>query len=181
MTYYSRAFDFANVNQNLVKLVLDATPAPLFDLGFEGIFKENKYKDVTFGRTRDKREEYYVNAAYGNPSVFRFTVFADMEIVHNDAYHRQAAPPEGLPTDPPTSSKYNWGSTTKDKNYSIGFGADWPVMDRLMFKGSYIWAKTEGSADFTWQNAGQFTAANTPLPIQQYDNTKRDLLNLRAV
>ena len=181
MNYYSRAFDYANVNQDLLKLMLDSSPAPFLDLGFEGIFKTNNYKDIGLGRTKDNREEYYLTAAYGDPNVFRVSAFADMETVYNDANHRQAPPPEGLLTDPATATRYNWTSRTKDRNYAIGLGADWPVSGKLTFKGSYIWSKTEGSADFTWQQANQFTAASTPLPIRNYDNTTRHMLNLRGV
>ena len=46
MDLFVRRFDVANVDQNLVKLALDFTPAPLFDLGVEAIYKENKYKDT---------------------------------------------------------------------------------------------------------------------------------------
>src|SRR4029079_11481762 len=58
---YVRRFDLANVDQNLVKLVLDSSPAPLFDIGFEAIWKNNDYKDTPLGRTKDQRQEYYLS------------------------------------------------------------------------------------------------------------------------
>ena len=179
--YYSRAFDYANVDQNLFKVMLDASPAPLFDLGFEGIYKDNKYKEGVLGRTKDNREEYYVTAAYGDPGKFRVSAFADYEIVYRDATHRAqgtASTARSNPLLPPVATDYNWYSNTEDRNWSLGLGGDWPVNSKLSFKGSYIYSKTEGSADFTWQQANQFTAASTPLPITNYDNTERHQLNL---
>src|SRR5262249_21764449 len=68
--FYVRRFDLANVDQNLVKLLLDATPVPFFDLGAEFIWKHNDYKDTSLGRTKDERQELYLSAAYGDISKF---------------------------------------------------------------------------------------------------------------
>ena len=68
---FVRRFDVANVDQNLVKLVLDFTPAPLLDLGLEAIYKENEYKDTPLGRTEDTRQEVYASVGYGDPKNWR--------------------------------------------------------------------------------------------------------------
>ncbi len=76
--YFTR-FDVAKLDQDLLKAVLDWTPVTHLDLGFEAIYKKNKYKDNTLGRTEEQRNEYIVNAAWGDPSVFRVNAFADWE------------------------------------------------------------------------------------------------------
>src|SRR5262249_12747267 len=43
MDLFVRRFDFANVNQNLIKAVLDMVPGGGFDVGVEAIFKDNNY------------------------------------------------------------------------------------------------------------------------------------------
>jgi hypothetical protein len=47
---YVTAFDLANVNQDQVKLTLDWSAAPNFDVSFEGIVKRNDYDQNTLGR-----------------------------------------------------------------------------------------------------------------------------------
>ena len=91
---FVRRVDFSNVNQQLAKLVLDASPMPLVDFGFEGIYKKNDYKDTQLGRQRDERQEYYASVSYGNPKVFRVMLFGDLELVQ--ATVRFAASRRGL-------------------------------------------------------------------------------------
>lgn len=195
--FYVRRFDLANVNQNLLKLGLDATPARMLDLGFEAIYKHNDYKDTILGRTDDKRQELYASASYGSPDAVRFLVFADYEISRYDSSHRvgtgnpdPASPPQNFVGGAGgNSATYNWAARNEDKAWQLGFGMDWKATARLKFTGSLIYSKTEGSADFTVEpnvvgiittNAGGATVA-APIPITNFDNTKRTTLNLRAV
>ncbi len=174
---YVRRFDLANVNQNLVKLVLDATPLPLVDLGFEAIFKKNDYKDTRLGRTDDRRQEYYASVSYGDPKSFRVLLFGDIELVEFNSAHRVGT---GNP-DPdtaPTATTYNWSAKNKDKAWQAGIGADWVPLTRLTVKSSLIYAETKGSADFTVQPGG---ATGPFLSIPNFDNTRRTSLTLRAI
>ena len=52
MDLFVRRFDVANVDQNLVKAAFDFTPAPLFDLGVEVIYKENNTRTRRSGAPR---------------------------------------------------------------------------------------------------------------------------------
>jgi len=175
--FYVRRFDLANVDQNLVKLVLDASPIPFLDLGFEAIYKNNDYKDTILGRTEDRRQEYYASLSFGDPRKFRVLVFGDVEFVQFDSFHRVGTGNPD-PATPPTAATYNWSAENKDRAWQVGFGADWVAMQRLTLKGSLIWAKTEGTTDF----AAQVGAPVAPFrPIRNFDNTRRTALNLRAV
>jgi len=174
---YVRRFDLANVDQNLVKLVIDATPMPFVDLGFEAIYKNNDYKDTILGRTEDERQEYYASVSFGDPKSFRVLIFGDVEFVQFDSYHRVGTGNPD-PAAPPTATTYNWSAKNKDRAWQAGLGADWVAMPRLTLKSSLVYAKTRGTTDFSVQPGGPTT---TFLPIRNFDNTRRTALNLRAV
>ncbi len=177
MDLYVRRFDVATVNQNQLKLILDATPAPRLDLGFEAIFKKNDYKDTILGRTEDTRQEYYASASFGDPNALRVLVFGDVELTEYNSFHRVGTGNPD-PSTPPVAGTYNWTATNQDKSWQLGMGVDWKPRSRLTIKGSYIVAKTEGTADFSPEvgaPAGPF------LSITNFDNTKRTSLNLKAI
>lgn len=181
--FYVRRFDVATVDQNQLKLILDAVPARMVDLGFEAIFKDNDYKDTLLGRTSDRRQEYYASVGYGDPNAFRLLVFGDIEITKFESFHRvgtgnpnPATPPAGGPT------TYNWTLDNEDKAWQFGVGWDWKQSARLSIKGSLSFAKTEGSSDFTPEAGVVPALVATPFQsINNVDNTKRTALNLKAV
>jgi len=174
---FVRRFDLANVDQNLVKLVLDATPVAFVDLGFEAIYKNNDYKDTILGRTEDERQEYYASVAFGDPKKFRVLLFGDVEFVQFDSFHRVGTGNPD-PATPPTPATYNWSASNRDRAWQWGLGTDWLPRERLTLKGSLIWARTRGTTDFAVQPGG---AVGPFLPIPNFDNTRRTSLNLRAV
>lgn len=172
--FYTRRFDLVDNDQDLVKVVLDSNPAPLVDLGAELIYKENRFKNVFFGRTGDKRQELYLTAGYGDPKVFRVTAFFDYERTNYDSQHWSGNPVATLtPAGGPPSTSFLWSSKVTDKNYLLGLGADWPVRERFKLKGSLIWEETDGTADFA-TNAIAFPVFNIPA----YDSFNKIALNL---
>lgn len=176
--FYVRRFDLANVNQNQLKLGLDMTPAPLVELGFEAIFKNNDYKDTLLGRTNDTRQEYYASVSYGDPNAFRVLVFGDVELTKYESFHRVGTgPTSGDPFAAPTPTTYNWGANSQDRAWQIGLGADWKARERLTFKASLIYAKTEGTVDFSPEIGGGGPFAS----ISNIDNTNRTSANLKAI
>lgn len=178
------AFDLSNVDQDQWKLTLDYSPMPYFDLSFEGITKNNKYKDNVLGRLKDDRREYYISASYGNPSGPRFTVFGDSEDIKYDSRHRIIG--SGTTTgayDPnaaPVAANYNWEGNIKDRNWAVGFALDFPASDKLMIKASVIYYKTDGSVDLALQE-GVPASVVRPLPIGAWDDSKKTSFNVKAV
>jgi hypothetical protein len=184
--YYVRRFDFANVQQDLLKLVLGYTPLPFMDVNFEGIYKKNDYKDTALGRTSDDRQEYYLSFSFGDPKKLRLLVFGDIELMKYDSTHRiggttlansdPAAPPS--PAAPAVSTVYTWAAETNDKSWQAGLGVDWLPIERLTLNGSLIWAKTEGTTDFS--AAAGTVVSPAFIPISNFDNTTTKSLNLKG-
>jgi MtrB/PioB family decaheme-associated outer membrane protein len=186
---FNRSFDVTNLNQHLLKAYVDWTPIKLLNIGFEAYYKKNKYKDLTLGRTNDRRKEFYGNVSYGDPTKFSVTLFGDIEFIKYDSYHRtigttpcpRTSPNCFDPNSAPTTTAFNWNSRLKDKNWTVEFGADWPVIQRLVLKGSAIYQETRGGVDFQSQTLANGTPAALLFPIDAYDNTKRWSVNPRAV
>jgi hypothetical protein len=182
-----RRFDLANVDQNLVKLVLDFTPRPHMDFGFEAIYKQNDYKDTPLGRTDDQRQEYYLSFAFGDPKKLRFLVFGDIELVEFNSDHRVGAgnpDPSQPPSGGPPSTTYNWTAKNKDTSWMVGLGTDWVATSKLTIKASAIYAETDGSVDFAALPSGGVAPVVTPatlLPIAAVDDTTRFSFNLKGI
>lgn len=190
-------FDAQSLDQNAVKLQADWNVAPLLDVSLEYNWKDNKWKGLgttvaadpvgdLLGRKKDKREELYLAGYWGDPNVVRLTVYGDWEHIQYESFHRNvgASPCSAAtgpncydPTSPPNSSAYNWYAKNKDRNYSYGVAADWPAIpDRLMMKFSYLYYKTDGSADMISQNN-----FGNPLPITAFDDSKKQSFNVKGI
>ena len=181
---FVRRFDFANVNQHLVKAKLDFNPVPLLDFGFDVIYKKNDFRDTELGRTQDERQEFYASIGYGDPKSFRVLLFADVELVKLDSRHRVGtgnpdpnAPPQ--PAAPAVSTTYTWTAKNKDRSWQTGIAVDWLPYERLKLSSSLIWSETRGTVDFAAQ-PGTILAAPF-LPIGNFDNTRRLALNLKGI
>ena len=176
---FIRRYDLANREQNLIKLVLDVTPVPMVDLGFEAIYKKNDYKDTLIGRTDDDRQEYYASISFGDPNKVRVLLFGDVEFMEYNSFHRVGTgPTAGNPFAPATASTYNWGMKNKDKAWQLGVGADFVPMNRLKVNTSLIYAETNGTADFTVQQGG---IPAVRVPIGNFDNTRRTSFNVKGI
>lgn len=182
---FTSRFDLSSVNRNEIKLIGDWSPMPLFDLSLEATWKDNKYRDITLGRTSDRREDIYLSASWGDPSKIRITGFGDYERITYDSNHRnvgvgscdsKTGPNCFDPSAPPSSSSFNWSARNRDHNWVLGVGADWPATERLMLKGSLLYYETDGSADIASQNN-----FGNPLPITAYDDTRRLSFNLKGI
>jgi len=177
--YYFRAYDVSDNDQNQIKLVLDWTPMPLLDTGFEVGLKKTDYKNMYYGRTDDVRQEYNVTVSFGDPKRFRVTGLANYELVEfTQAYHQGTGP---LPGGPQLTADFDWKTKNTQTNTLYAVIADWPVMERLALKGSYTWTKTGGGVDFTSGNtAGAGGYLGGPLVNYVTDNTKKQTLNLKG-
>ncbi|HEY5900774.1 MAG TPA: MtrB/PioB family outer membrane beta-barrel protein [Burkholderiales bacterium] len=177
MDFYVRRFDLANVHQHLVKLVLDANPVPLVDVGFEVIYKRNRYINTILGRTDDQRQEYYASFGWGDPKAIRVLAFGDIEYTTYDSNHRVGLG-DPNPAAAPTTTTYNWSARNKDTAWQVGLGADWALLTRFMIKSSFVYMQTNGRADFSVQPGGATTAFR---PIENFDNTRRLSLNVKGI
>jgi MtrB/PioB family decaheme-associated outer membrane protein len=186
---FTSRFDYADLDRNELKLMADWSPLPLLDFSLEANWKDNNYKDITLGRTGDRRNEVYLSGAWGDPSKLRITGFGDFEHIWYDSSHRNVnasscpTTSNGVtavdcfdPSTAPNSIAFNWGARNKDRNYVLGFGADWPAMPRLLVKTSLLYYQTDGSADISSQNN-----FGNPLPIHAYDDSKRTSVNLKGI
>lgn len=179
MDLYVRRFDLANVNQNLIKLVLDQSLPSGFDLGFEMLLKNNHYTESALGRTKDDREEFYGSLGWGDPGSLRLLVFGDLEYVKYDSNHRVGSGNPD-PSSGNSNSTYNWSARNKDNSWQVGVGADWKARPRLMVKTSVLYAQTNGTTDFSSSQAAGATVAATT-PINSVDDTKRFSFVLKGI
>jgi hypothetical protein len=180
---YVRRFDLANVDQDMIKLVLDYSPIPFLDFGFEAIYKRNDFKDTPLGRTEDERQEYYVSMSAGDPKSFRVLLFADAEFLQISSQHRVGgttianSAPGAAPSGGPPNTIYTWQAENNDIAWQLGAGVDWLPNDRVKLNGSYIFSRTQGITDFAAQAVLNPT---TLYPIRNFDNTIRHALNLKG-
>ena len=186
---YNRSFDVANVNQHLIKATADVTLYEFLDLEFEANYKRNNFQDFVLGRLNDRRKEYYGSISYGDPKKFRLTLFGDVEFINYDSYHRTITTgtcPASSPNcfDPnvaPTATAFNWGAKLNDKNWTVEFGADWPLTPHFTLKGSALVQETSANVDLQSQTLADGSPATLLFPIPASDNTKRRSINPSAV
>lgn len=193
---YVRRYDVSDLSQNALRLFADYSPLPFLDFALEAAYKHNDYDDTTLGRTKDWRQEYYLSASYGDPSSFRVTVFGDIEFVNYDGFHRTigtvtgsgtaqvcTAPNPGCfdPGTAPNTSNFNWSNTNKDTNWMIGTGADLVLSEKLTLKGSVLYQRTQGTADFTAQTLASGAPAAFLPPIRSYDTSNKTSVVIRGV
>ena len=190
---YVARFDVSNLDQSLVKVGLDITPAEFVDLGLEVQWKENQYKDTVLGRTQDDRQEIYLSLSFGNPDVVRFTAFWDQEIIKYDSVHRTInagtcpiIPPATTPSpcfdpfQPATATAFNWSARNRDTTTSFGLGVDWPASERVTVKGSVLWSRSTGNVGVEAQRLASGAPAANLLPIAGYGNNEKFALNVKG-
>jgi MtrB/PioB family decaheme-associated outer membrane protein len=174
--FYLKPFDANDLNQDLVKLALDSSPARFLDLGAELIYKNNSYQNVDLGRTGDTRKELYLSAAYGDPKAFRVSAFFDYETTQYDSTHYQGTPSAATFPAAVSATAFEWKGQVEDQNYVLGIAADWLPHTRLRFRGSYIYQETEGTVDFSAN-----TTAAVIRNIPNYDSFTKHTFDLRAI
>lgn len=177
---FLRRFDATDKTMDLLKIAFDIYPAEHIDIGLEYTYKTNDYNTTKLGRTKDRRDEYYIDALYEIPDSFKLTGFLDYETAKYDSYHRYINPTGTYSYDPnaaPVTNSYNWSSTVEDINWSVGAGLEIPVKkDKLDIAASWTYAVADGKDDFTSQNN-----IGNPLDITVYDDYKKHSLNIKAI
>ncbi|MEK6590687.1 MAG: MtrB/PioB family outer membrane beta-barrel protein, partial [Nitrospinota bacterium] len=177
---FLRRFDATDKTQDTLKIGFDIYPAEHLDLGLEYTYRYNDYHATKLGRTKDRRDEYYIDAVYEKPEYFKLTGFFDYEIVKYYSYHRFINPTGTFSYDPdstPVTNSFNWSSTLEDKNWSVGAELEIPVTrDTLDIAASWVYAEADGKNDFSSQNN-----IGTPLNIDRYDDYKKHAFNIKAI
>ena len=194
---YTSAFDLQSGTTNLIKLSLDWNPVANVGVSFEGDWSKTDYDQVTYGRTSNDKQGYFLSG-YWNPSdKWRLSAYGDWEQVKYPSDHRYIgtvaggpSPPAGYCTAanpncydpnaaPNPNNSYNWSSATKDTTWMVGAGADWQAMEPLKLSASYLYISNQGNATFGVQNNIQLTT--NPLNIDNFDNSKQQFFNLKGV
>lgn len=181
-------YDVSNMDQDHYRIGLDFTLSETADLSFEYARKESKYRGVILGRTGDERDEFYVNAGFGDREVIRFNVFGGWETINYTSYHRVGGFAAGQSLDPfappIANTNYNWGMGIRDVYHTFGAGFDWPVAERLMVKASAMWQRTEGTGRFDPQLLANGAPANPALlagGINNYGNNEFFSMNVKGI
>jgi MtrB/PioB family decaheme-associated outer membrane protein len=200
---YTSAFDLQSNTTNALKLILNWNPVMEAGLSFEGNWAKIEYDDVTYGRTENKKQGYFLSGFWNPSDTLKFNAFGSWEKTEYPSNHRYigtvssgsgTAPnnsPPGYcsttnlncynPFAPPSAnSSYNWNSGTKDTTWMVGVGADWQAMEALTLTGSYLYVSNEGNATFGYQPGG-ITSGTLPLPINNFDNSKQQFFNLKGI
>jgi MtrB/PioB family decaheme-associated outer membrane protein len=151
---YVRKYDLASKTQDTIKLGLEIDPLEHLTVGLEYSYKSNDYNDLYMGVRSDKRNEFYVDAAYEIPDFAKFTAFFDYETVKRDNLLRSNS--DFPPFDPnavSTKTTYNVDLTQEDNNYMLGLGVEVPIIkNKLNFVASWIYEKADGTTDFSTPN-----------------------------
>jgi outer membrane protein OmpA-like peptidoglycan-associated protein len=201
---YTSAFDLQSSTTNQVKLYLDYNPMANLGFSFEGNWAKQDYDSVTYGRESSDKQGYFLSGNWGNASKLMLSAFGSWEETKYPSGHRYIGtiasgptPPAGYctaanpncfsPIAPPVNgASYNWNSQTKDQTYMIGVGLDWPAMQGLMLKASYLYVQNDGEATFSSQDAtgamvGGPAGFGNPLNIGNFDNSKQQYFQLKAI
>ncbi len=190
---YVARYDVTALNQTQLKFGVDVAAAPYLDLGAEVALKRNRYPDTFLGRTHDERQEVVLTLAWGNPRDLRLSAFASWEQVRSDSRHRNInastcpviAPsltpsPCFDPTQPATATVYNWSATDRDRTQSAGLGVDWPLRERFVLRGSFIWTRVEGAVAVNAQALPSGALAADLIGIGNWGNSERFALTLKG-
>ena len=150
---FTSAFDMQGLTTNEVKLVLDWTPMPLLGFSFEGLWATNNYNNVTYGRTDNDQQGYYLSANWGDPDKFMIRGFGDWQQTKYPSNHRAintisgGPPPAG--TNPPgwcANTGLSANPNCFDPNQQAYFNNS--TTNPNSFTGSYNWSSQ--TKDQTW-------------------------------
>lgn len=179
---FVRRFDATDKTQDAVKLGFDFEPIEHLDLGIEYAYKINDYDQTLLGRTKDKRHEVYLDAAYELPGIMKLSGYFDYERVEYNSFHRNVSSTGAAgafdPSTTATSSNYNWAEFLTDDNIAYGVAALVQVVkDKLDFLLSWDHQKADGKAKFETD-----APLATPLvDIANYDDMVKKTLNAKAI
>ena len=149
---YTSAFDMQDLTTNAVKLNLDWTPTELLSFSFQGDWAKNKYNNVTYGRTDNDTQGYYLSVNWGDPNKFMVSGFGDWQQTKYPSNHRYigtvGSGPPPLTNGPPGFCPVT-GSTANPACYDPNQQAWFPTSPAATsYTGSYNWSSQ--TKDQTW-------------------------------
>jgi outer membrane protein OmpA-like peptidoglycan-associated protein len=195
---YTSAFDLQSGTTNQFKLNLDWNPIASVGVSFEGVWSKLDYDNVTYGRTTNDRQGYFLSGNWAASEKVNLNAFGSWEQVKYPSNHRYIGTIAGGPTPPSgfctaanpncfdpnaapvLNGSYNWNSETQDQTWMIGVGGDWQVIDAAKVTASYLYVSNEGEATFGWQAGGIGAPSATPLNINNFDSSKQQWFNLKG-
>ncbi len=98
---FTSAFDLQSNTTNLWKLYLDWTPTANTGLSFEGTWAKIDYDDVTFGRTSNDKQGYFLTGYWNLSDKWKFNAFGSWEETKYPSDHRYIGTVAGGPSPPP--------------------------------------------------------------------------------
>ena len=155
---FTSAFDMQDLTTNGVRLWLDWQPMPLLTTSFQGDWARNNYNNVTYGRTDNDVQGYYLSASWGAPDGIMVRGFGDWQQVKYPSNHRYIGtvsngPPATsaipIPTPPgwcTISGTYATNPNCYDPNQQNYFVSS--ATNPNSFTGSYNWSSQ--TKDETW-------------------------------
>ena len=208
---YTSAFDLQSLTAQEIKLYLDWMPMQMLTTSFEGRWVKNQYNDVTYGRTDNDQQGYYLSVNWGDPNKLLLSGFGDWQQTKYPSNHRYIGTVSGGPP-PVTNTPPGWcpltGASANPNCYDpfaapvffVPTGSTSPT-------GSYNWSSQ--TKDTTWMigagvdwpatsqlmlkasylyvdNNGEATFSSqnnygNPLNIGNFDDTRQQYFNLKAI
>ena len=135
---YTSAFDMQSNTTNLWKLTLDWAPMTNVGVSFEGNWAKVDYDDVTYGRTSNDKQGYFLSGYWNLSDKWKLNAFGSWEETKYPSDHRYIGtvsggptPPSGLlhrpanpncydPFAPPSANNsYNWNSQNQGHDVDV--------------------------------------------------------------
>lgn len=186
-------YDVTSLDQTQLKFGVDVAAATHLDGGAEVTLKRNRYPDAVLGRTQDERSEVLLTLAWGDPRRLRMNAFVSWEWVRNQSTHRNInastcpviAPsltpsPCFDPTQPATTTVYNWSATDRDRTQAAGLGVDWPLAERFVLRGAVLWMRAQGAVAVNAQALPSGASAADLVGINNWGNSEHVALTLKG-
>jgi outer membrane protein OmpA-like peptidoglycan-associated protein len=148
---FTSAFDMQDETTNEIRLFLDWTPMPMLATSFEGNWAKNNYDNVTYGRTDNDQQGYYLSVNWGASDKLTVRGFGDWQQTKYPSNHRYIGTvsngPPGNNTPPgwcPLAPASNANPGCYDPNQQAWFIPP----NSSSYTGSYNWSSQ--TKDTTW-------------------------------
>lgn len=178
---YVRRFDATAKKQDTIRVSVDLSPVNTLDITAEYAYKNDKYNETILGMTKNRRNEYILDANY-EIKPLKIYGYIDYEEVKTDQTSRYINPTGTYsfdPNIPPVANSYNWDVNLKDKNIAYGAGIEFSMIpEKLSIALQYDFQKSNGNADYSSQILTG-TLTQDSIDISNYDDYKLNSFSAR--